>query len=149
MTPPVENLGEQHSRHERGTDHDDRRRAFSAPPAPLRALAELRARRSGRGWGAGLLVGRCLPSRTCLDQAWLQLAQEGSVIGQLFGQPLADAVAARCGPAGKLLQALSASLDRVIGLRHFLTGGASPVAMRQIFEAARRAAIVAPAARPA
>jgi len=32
---------------------------------------------------------------------------------------------------------------------HFLVGGSSPVATRQIREAARRAAIVAPAARPA
>jgi hypothetical protein len=48
-----------------------------------------------------------------------------------------------------VLQALGASLDEEVALGHFFTGGASPVATRQIWEAARRAAIVAPAARPA
>ena len=39
--------------------------------------------------------------------------------------------------------------DEEVALAHFFTGGASPVATRQSWDAARRAAIVATAARPA
>ncbi|HEY8844132.1 MAG TPA: hypothetical protein VIM23_09535 [Gaiellaceae bacterium] len=145
MAPPVEHLGQQHAGHKRGADDDQRRRAFRAALALLlRARPELWARGSAR-----LLVHRSPAAGARLDQARLQLAQERGVVGELPGQPLPDAVAAGRGLVGELLQTLGAPLDCVIGLGHFFAGGASPVATRQIFEAALRAAIVAPAARPA
>src|SRR5439155_26470801 len=83
------------------------------------------------------------------DQARLQLAEEGGVGGQLLREPFADPVAAAGRTARELLQARGSALDEEIALSHRLVGGASPVAIRQIVEAARRAAIVAPAPRPA
>lgn len=70
-------------------------------------------------------------------------------MAEFVGEPGADAVAARGSLVGQLLQTACAALDKDVSLRHFFTGGSSPVAARQIPEAARRAAIVAPAARPA
>ena len=40
-------------------------------------------------------------------------------------------------------------IDGLIAFRHLFTGGASPVARRQIFDASRRAAIVEAAPSPA
>ena len=76
-------------------------------------------------------------------------AQNGGVGCELFGEPLADPVAAPGGAAREALQALGPALHEQIAFRHRLVGGASPVAMCQIFEAVRLAAIVAPAPRPA
>jgi hypothetical protein len=58
-------------------------------------------------------------------------------------------VSASGGAVGQLLQTACAAFDDQVALAHFFTGGGSPVATRQIPEAARLAAIVAPAARPA
>src|SRR4029453_151039 len=91
-------------------------------------------------------VVRCpVVLRAGLDQARLQLAQEGRVVAQLSRKPLADAVPAGGGPIGQLPQAGRSALAELVAV-HFFTGGDSPVAIRQIPEAARRAAIVAPAA---
>ena len=60
-----------------------------------------------------------------------------------------DLVAALGRAARELLQPRRAPLDEKIGLGHRFIGGDSPVATRHIFDAARRAAIVAPALSPA
>ena len=59
-----------------------------------------------------------------------------------------DAAFRRCA-IGELLQAVRGPVHELIALAHFLTGGSSPVATRQIFEAARLAASVAAAASDA
>src|SRR5262245_31237247 len=175
---PVDHLREDDPGDERRTDDHHRRRA-AAPLLPglrllLRRRLRGRARRRrcprlrrlrlcdrclrGRGgrrsawlWVRRLtrrLVRRPVVLRAGLDQARLQLAQERRVVSQLLRQPFADAVPAGGGTVGQLQQARRAALDELVAV-HFFTGGDSPVATRQIPEAARRAAIVAPAASPA
>ena len=94
------------------------------------------------------LARRPVVLRAGLDQARLQLAQKGRVVAQLLRKPFADAVPAGRGSVGQLQQTCRSALDELVAV-HFFTGGDSPVATRQIPEAARRAAIVAPAASPA
>ena len=66
------------------------------------------------------------------------------------GLGAAGVVIAGRGTVGQLQQTGGSALDELVALHHFFfTGGDSPVATRQIPEAARRAAIVAPAASPA
>ncbi len=60
-----------------------------------------------------------------------------------------DPVAALSRAACELLQPRRAPFDEKVGLGHRFIGGDSPVATRHIFDAARRAAIVAPALSPA
>jgi len=68
----------------------------------------------------------------------------GEVVRELGGE-----AALRRGLPRQLLQAVGAALDQEVAFRHRFAGGGSPVARRQIFDAVRRAAIVAPAAKPA
>jgi hypothetical protein len=55
----------------------------------------------------------------------------------------------RSGFVCELLESRGGLVDELVGLRHFFTGGSSPVATRQILEAAFRAASVAAAASEA
>ncbi len=122
------------------------RNGFS-PPLPLRALAELRARR-GDGAVCGLPVGRRLSLRPCQDEARLQLAQEVGIVRQRLRE-LGGEASLRGSSVGDFLEPGRGLVDEQVGLRHFFfTGGSSPVVTRQIFEAVRRAAMVATAASP-
>ena len=97
---------------------------------------------------SGLLVRRRLALRPGGDEARLQLAQERGVVGQFLRDLRLDTALRGC-PIGQLLQAVRGLVDELIALAHFLTGGSSPVATRQIFEAVRLAASVAAAASDA
>jgi hypothetical protein len=72
--------------------------------------------RGRRRGKVGFHYRRLLSLRSRLDRAWLQLAQEGGV-----------------------------TFDHPVAPRHFFVGGSSPVPIRQTFDAARRATIVAAA----
>jgi len=148
MASPVDDLCEHDPGDERCAD-DDQRWRTAAGALALRARADLRPGTCRRGRRLGLLVRRRLAASAGSDQARLQLAQENRIRAELLRQPFADAVAAGGQSIGQLLQAVRAALDEQVAFRHFLTGGVSPVATRQILEAARLAAIVAPAERPA
>jgi hypothetical protein len=96
----------------------------------------------------GLLVRRRLALCAGGDEARLQLAQECRVVGQLLRELRFDAAFRRCA-IGHLLQAVRGPIHELVALAHFLTGGSSPVATRQILEAAFLAAMVAAAASDA
>jgi len=83
-----------------------------------------------------------------LDQARLQLAEKHGVLGKRPRHLSRDASAA-CGAFRKASETFGAAIDERIALHYFLVGGSSPVATRQMPEAARRATIVAAAPRPA
>src|SRR5205823_4450643 len=110
MASPVDHLGGEDAHGERGSDDEQRRRATARLLASLLAR-RLRGRR-GRDLRRGLPVRpRGVSACPGRDQARLQLAQEGRVLGELARQPLADAVAA-CGCASReLLQPRRAPLD--------------------------------------
>jgi hypothetical protein len=142
MTSPVDELGE----HDPGgeSDPDDEERVRPAA-AGLRALAELRARR-GDGAVRGSAVSRRLSLCSGEDEARLQLAQERGIVGQRLRELGGDASLGGS-LVGDFLEPRCGSVDELVGLRHFFfTGGSSPVVTRQIFEAVRRAAMVAAAA---
>jgi len=146
MASPVDDLGEHDPGDEGGADDEKRCGALATLLALLLRLgprAELRPRGRRRRLRRRVALG------ARLDEARLQLAQEVRVVPQFLRELLADAVAASGRAIGKLLQAVGAALDQHVALVHRFTGGASPVATRQIPDAARRATIVAPAARPA
>src|SRR5439155_14600818 len=82
------------------------------------------------------------------NQARLQLAQTVRVLGELRSGFRLQAVASRQ-PLGGLLETIGGALDEPVALCHFLVGGSSPVATRHTREAARLAAIVAAAPKPA
>ncbi len=116
------------------------------PPAfALPSLSELWP---GGGDGAlrRFLVGRSLPLRPRHDQARLQLAEERGIVCQRLCDLGGDAPL-RGGFVGDFLKPIRDPVDELVGFRHFLAGGSSPVATRQTFEAVRRATIVAAAAR--
>ena len=96
----------------------------------------------------GLEVRRRLPSRARDNKTRLQFPEEGGVLGKRLRELLGYA-ALGGGLARKVAQAFRAALDDAIALGHFFAGGASPVATRQIFDATRRAPMVAAAPRPA
>ena len=88
------------------------------------------------------------PADACLDQARLQLAQEGGVLGERLGELGRDA-AARGGLLGEVVEAFGAAFEELVRFRHRFVGGSSPVVTRQIRDAAARAPIEATAPRPA
>jgi hypothetical protein len=143
MTPPVKRLREDDPRRECCADDEKR-----AGPSPL-SLPPLELGLAGSDCGsrARLQIGRRLALEPRLDEARLHPAQEYSVFGEWLGEP-GRRPATRGGAVGELLQTIGPLLeDRVAG--HFFTGGSSPVATRQMREAAVRATMVASAARPA
>ena len=71
-----------------------------------------------------------------------------SVVGQLL-RDLGLDPALRGGLVGQPLEPVRGVVDKLIALRHFFTGGSSPVATRQILDAAFLAASVAAAASEA
>ena len=98
---------------------------------------------------ARLLVLRRTTLRAGFDQARLELAQELGVVGQRLREPGGEASFARSS-VGHVLQLVGRPVHQLISLRrHFLTGGSSPVATRQIVDAVLRAASVAAAASEA
>src|SRR5438046_267399 len=85
MAPPVEHLGKQDPRHERGTDDDDRRRAAALLLSSFLGLVgTARGRRRGR-WRLRRLPRGALTAGARRDQARLQLAQERGILAQLHG----------------------------------------------------------------
>jgi hypothetical protein len=141
MSSPVDELREEDARRSGGYDHEQRVEASVL----LRALAELRAR-GDDDVRARLLVGRRVTSRSRHHQARFELAEEGGVFRQRRSEARFDAARGSRLPR-QPLKALGAAFHQGIRARHFFAGGASPVAMRQILDARRRAAIVAAAPR--
>jgi hypothetical protein len=143
MTPPIDDLRKRDSSCERDPDDEKRVRSTSA----ARALAELRCR--GRDHlGSRLLVRRGFALRARHYEARLELPEEGRILCERLCETGAKAAAAG-GLIREALQTRRSLLDECVALRHFFAGGASPVAMRQIREASRRAPIVAAAPIPA
>jgi hypothetical protein len=142
MTPPVHDLGQRDARGERDTDDEERVRPTSPPP-----LAELRRRRR-HDLGSRLLVRRGFALRARHHEARLELPEEGCILCERLGETGAQAAAAG-GLIREALQTRRSLLDECVALSHFFAGGASPVAMRQIRDASRRAPIVAAAPIPA
>jgi hypothetical protein len=140
MSSPVDELREEDARRSGGYDHEQWVEA-----SVLRALAELRAWRH-YDVRAGFLVGRGLTARSGHHQARLELAEKRGVFRQRRSEARLDAARGSRLPR-QPLKALGAAFHQSIRARHFFAGGASPVAMRQILDARRRAAIVAAAAR--
>jgi hypothetical protein len=141
MPPPVDELREEDSCRARGYDHEYCVDASVLLPA----LAELRTP-GHDDIRTGFLVGRRLTARSGDHQARLQLAKECRVFRKRRSEARFDA--ARGGRLPRQpLEALGAAFHQSIRARHFFAGGASPVAMRQILDARRRAAIVAAAPR--
>src|SRR5205814_550627 len=144
--PEQTDEAEERARDDERCARDDER-IRPARAAPFRTLAELGAAR-GHVRPAGLFVRRGLALRPRSHQARLQLAQEVGVLrerlGELRLEPVLVREPLRCG-----LRLVRDALHDLVALRHFLVGGSSPVAIRQIRDAARRAVIVAAALRPA
>src|SRR5215207_9847100 len=142
MPSPVDDLRDEIAADDRSAQHEPRTRTQAL--LLFRSQAEL--------WTCGraarlteLLVRRRFALRALHHQARLQLPQEGRIVVQLVGELRLHA-ALRCGALGQLLELVGAPIDDLISLRrHFFAGGSSPVAMRQIRDAARRDAIVAAA----
>jgi hypothetical protein len=145
MASPVDDLGDQDAGRECDAKDEERIRPLDA--LGLRPLPELGPGRSDVTL-RGLLVRRRLALRTGDDEARLQLAQERCVVGQLLCELPLDPAFRGC-LIGHLLQAVRRPVDELIAPAHFLTGGSSPVATRQIPEAAFLAAMVAAAASDA
>src|SRR5262245_8743324 len=145
MASPVDELGDHDPGGERDAEDEERARPLRA--LGLRPLPQLRPGRSDVTLGGLLVLGR-RALRAGRDQARLQLAQERGVVGELLGELPLDAAFGRC-LIRHLLQAVRRLVDELVALAHFLTGGSSPVATRQIPEAAFLAAIVAAAASDA
>jgi len=82
-----------------------------------------------------------------LDQARLELADEGGVLGQRFCE-LRLRPSLGCRSFGELLQLVRQALDFLIRGRHFFVGGSSPVNVRHTFAAPRRETTVATAPKP-
>jgi hypothetical protein len=143
MTPPIDDLRQGDSGGERDTDDEERVRSTSAT-APL---AELR-RRGRHRLGSRLLVRRGFALRTRHHKARLELPEKGCILCERLGETGAQAAAAG-GLIREALQTRRSLLDECVALSHFFAGGASPVAMRQIRDASRRAPIVATAPIPA
>src|SRR4029077_11911682 len=114
---------------ERRADHEPRTRPAAALSLRLRAR-ELRAGRCAPR-AAGRLVRRGLALCARLDQARLQLAQEVGVVRQRLADLTLDA-AARPGAPDETVELVGGRFDRCVAPRHFLIGGASPVATRQM-----------------
>ena len=125
--------------------------AASAAPTTSHGLGPLRRRgrlpscgpAGARRGSPGCSFVGSVALRARGHQAGLELTQEGGVVGELVGQlRLHASLGGRA--LGELLELVGAAVDQLVGLgRHFLIGGCSPVATRQIREAARREAIVA------
>jgi hypothetical protein len=144
MASPVDDPREEDAEREGRADDEQGVRA-AARFAPASELGP------GRGRDLGLLrllIGGELAARACGYQARLQLPQERSVLRELLCDALAD-TAASGGLLGELLEAIGAPIDEGVGLVHRvrlvhrLTGGSSPVAIRQIRDEIARAATVA------
>src|SRR5438034_3359094 len=151
MAPPVNHLRQRDPGCKRHRGDQKRVRAAAALPPALRS-PPLRRPRCGdlRARGPRLLrsaVDRSLALSACLDQARLQLAQEGCVLGELVGQ-VRDEATLRGRLPRQLLEARGALFHHEVALAHRFSGGVSPVARRQPTEAACRAASANPAARP-
>src|SRR3954465_1637879 len=144
MASPIDELREHDPGDECRTDDDERVRA--ALLLQLLALAELRARRRQRRL-PGLLIPRGFALRARLDQARLQLADEVGVLRERLGElRLHAALAGHV--IRELLQLVRRAFDLLIGCRHFLVGGSSPVSVRQMRAGVPPETIVASAAIP-
>jgi hypothetical protein len=141
MAPPIDRLGNgKPSRRCASDDGCGARPSLRVPGTrPDRSRSDDRLRP---------LVGRRVALHASLDQARLQLAQKGGVLGKRLSEFAHDDTTTS-GGLGQRAQALRASFDYRIGFRrahgYFFVGGSSPVVTRQILEAARRATIVAAA----
>src|SRR3954449_13141847 len=142
MTSPIDDLRQDETR-SRGAADDGERIRTSARAAVLLLLSRQRRHDVVRRAARGRCAFRARP-----DQARLQLPHEHRVLGQRPGQLPSDA-AATCGALRQAAEAVGGAIDERVASQNFLTGGSSPVATRQMPEAARRAAIVAAAPRPA
>ena len=118
-------------------------RDWIRPGPPLLLRGVLWARRCLRGAGSWLGVLRQLTLGALHHQRRLQLAQKGRVLGELRGD-LRRHAAFGGGLVRQLLELVGSRLDGTVALHRF-AGGFSPVATRQMPEAARRAAMVAAA----
>jgi hypothetical protein len=145
MASPVDDLGDHDPGRERDAEDEEGIRALGA--LGLRPLPELGPGRSDVT-RRGLLVRRRVALRAGGDEAWLQLAEERCVVGQLLRELPFDTAFRPC-PIGHFLEAVRGPVDELIALAHFMTGGSSPVATRQMLEAAFLAAMVAAAASDA
>src|SRR5215211_3902951 len=141
MAPPVDDPRERDAERDRGSDNDPRARPAGA--RRLGACPELRSRRRDATLGR-LLVRRQLASRARLDEARLELAQELGVVGERLRELRLHAALQR-EPVGLLLELVRCGVEAA----HFLVGGSSPVAIRQIRDESRRAATVATAPKSA
>src|SRR4051794_29204290 len=132
IAPPVDDPGGEDADRERGRRGQEGVR----PAAPL-----LGPVRRGR-------LDSTIAAHPLEYEAWLRLAQERRVVAELVHELGLDA-ARRLGAVRQLLEAVGPAVDECVAGRHRLAGGSSPVATRQIPEAARRATIVETAALPA
>jgi hypothetical protein len=142
MSPPVENLGDGDARNQRDSEDEERVR-----PSTPRPFSELRPARADDVL-SGREVGRRFALHARHHKAWLHAAQEGRILGERFRQ-LGHETARGSRPVREALQLLRAALHERIASGHFLTGGCSPVATRQIRDASVRAPMVAAAPSPA
>jgi hypothetical protein len=154
MAPPIDEACQRDAGGERDGDHGERVRAAVL----TRALAVLRRRGRDHRLTRREIRGR-LAACACGYEARLEAAEEGGVLCERLSESRTNA-ACSGRTLSHLLQALGAPLDEQVtpvatpfggGWRrcHFFAGGASPVAMRQIREATRRAPTVAAAPMPA
>src|SRR5262245_42878981 len=143
IVSPVDQLREDDAGREGDAEHEER-----AGTGALARSLRLRTGRPDRAV-ARLLVRRRSSFRARLDQARLELAQEGGVVGQWLGE-LGGEPSFGGGCVGHLLQVVRCAVHELGGpRRHLRTGGSSPVATRQIFVAVLRAATLAAAASDA
>src|SRR5262245_10780919 len=151
MAPPVDPFRDEDPGNERRA-HDDP--GVGTPTTTLLLLRRGAAVRLGGRRDGGLtrlLVRRCLAVHACLDQAGLHPPEEVGVLGERIGELRLHAFFARHA-VGEVLDLARRLVDSVIRCAHFLTGGSSPVNIRQMPEAVRRpisaARAVSPATRP-
>jgi hypothetical protein len=143
MSPPVEELGDRDTRSQRDTEDEERVR----PASLLRALAVLRSAGGHDILSRLEVLGRLAPC-PCGDETRLHVTKERRVLSERLRELRHEAARAG-GTIGQTLELVRSTLHEGIASGHFLTGGCSPVATRQMREATVRAPIVAAAPRPA
>jgi hypothetical protein len=141
MTSPIDNFRNEQTCGGCSADHGEWIRT------PARGGLRL-LRRQGRHDIVRRAVRRRRAFRARLDEARLQLPHEHRVLCERACQLPREASAPR-GTLGQTAKAVRRAIDERVAFQNFLAGGSSPVATRQIPEAARRAAIVAAAPKPA